>query len=691
MAFDDETARTWLRSHYDLERVVRPRVRRAPTLARIRALLGALGHPERRLDAIHLTGTNGKGSAARVAAAVLGAHGRRVGLATSPDLGRVEERLVIDGRPIATAEFTRVLGIVAAAEEAAGVRANYFEIVFAATFLWFTEREVDVAVVEVGAGGRHDASNVLDARVAVVTSVGWDHADRFGPTLVDIAREKSGIVAPGATLVLGRLPDAEVEAVFDGTPAAAVQRLGADAGWRRRRPGPGGQTIDVWLPGHEIEALFVPLHGEHQADNAVCALAAVAASTGGLDPTAARRGLGAVVNPGRFEIVGHRPLVVLDGAHNPEGADAATATRREAAPGPFTLVVGLNRGRDPVLLLDRLGASEAQRVVVTRAAFPKSMPVADLVAAARRLGVDAEPIATVADAVAGAIDAAQPDATVLVAGSLYVVSEARSALLGDAPPATERSGFAAVDEHPEPHRLLAYLDTAASSMGPVKDAMLDRLALRPGERLLDLGCGAGHDLAPHEDHGVVAVGIDRSATLLAAGRSRWPAIRVARADAARLPFRPHAFDAARIERVLQHVADPAAVLVGLRGALVPGGRLVAWEPDWRTLYVDASDVDVGDALAAAAAGRVAQGDVGRRLRRLLLAAGFTEVDLEPDVGGWRSLATMRSTFALDPCVDRVRAERPDLDVDAWWREVTERDRAGHFHAGFVRYLVSARA
>jgi SAM-dependent methyltransferase len=252
-----------------------------------------------------------------------------------------------------------------------------------------------------------------------------------------------------------------------------------------------------------------------------------------------------------------------------------------------------------------------------------------------------------------------------------------------------RSGFGAVDEQPEPARLASYLDGAARSMVEVKERLLDLLALPVGGRMLDVGCGIGHDVvrASTRDGSCTSVGIDASASLLAEGRGRWPASCFVRGDGRRLPFRSGSFDGCRIERVLQHVEAPDLVLEEVTRVLHPTrGRIALWEPDWATMYFDASDTAVGAEVARVAARRVVNGRIGRSLERRLLELGYLDVGAEPDVGTFTSIAAMRAMFAFDVVVRDLRAGHTlgDGRVDGWLAELHERDGAGRFRAGFVR-------
>jgi dihydrofolate synthase/folylpolyglutamate synthase len=425
----------WLDAHVNLETGAGPSRRRIdhPTLERIEALLEMLGSPQLSYPAVHLTGTNGKTSATRMTSELLAAVGLSVGTYTSPHLERVNERITWNAQPIPDEDLAAILDLLAAAEPAIGDRPTWFELVTAAGLQWFADVAVDVAAVEVGVGGTWDATNVVDGRVAVVTNVSIDHVEYLGPTREEIAREKAGIVKPGATLVLGE-PDADLRAIFLQRDPGRVLVRDVDFGLRNEELAHGGRLLHLFTPGGDYPDVFLPLHGAYQAQNAAVALAAAEAF---LDtPFAGDVVVEAFANvrsPGRLEIVGHEPLVVLDGAHNVAGAHALRdALAEEFPPAPRTLVVGLLREKDPQEMLDALGATDAARIVCCRPPTSRGLDPSRLADAAVDLGIAPE-VVEVVDAVDQAVEYAlevtPPDAQVVVAGSLYVVGAARRTLV----------------------------------------------------------------------------------------------------------------------------------------------------------------------------------------------------------------------------------------------------------------------
>ena len=397
---------------------------------RMQRLVALLGDPQDACPVVHLTGTNGKTSTARMVTALLAAKGLSVGTYTSPHLERVNERIAWNGDPIGDGALVEVVETLAAVETAVEERPSYFELLTAGAFRWFADVAVDVAVVEVGLGGRWDATNVADATVAVVTNVSLDHVDYLGRDVEAIAREKAGIVKPGCHLVLGETTP-EVAALFRAAGAAEVWARDEHFGCEQNRLAHGGRLLDLRTPGAAYDDVYLPLHGAHQGDNAAVALAtAEAFFDGPLDTDVVEEALASVTSPGRMEVMTRHPLCLLDGAHNPAGARSAALTIAEEfsdVAGRW-LVVGMMVERDPIELLDALEARSARGVVACAADSPRALPAPAVAAAARGLGVEAEVAGSVPEAVARALALAGPDDLVLVTGSLYVVGAARAAL-----------------------------------------------------------------------------------------------------------------------------------------------------------------------------------------------------------------------------------------------------------------------
>ena len=396
----------------------------------MQALCSVLGDPQDDQPTVHLTGTNGKGSVARMVTALLGAHDLTVGTYTSPHLEAINERISRNGEPIGDDALAAVLTDLAAIETLLDRQPSYFELLTAAAFRWFSDEAVAAAVVEVGLLGRWDSTNVVDGVVAVLTNVGYDHTDGQGDWRRRIAEEKAGIVKEGATFVLGETDPALAD-VFAGTPAAEVWRRDVDFACVANRLAVGGRLLDLRTPGGSYDEVFLSLHGPHQGENAAVALAAAEAFFGRpLEPDLVALALGTVVNPGRFEVVQRDPLLILDGAHNRDGLIAAAEALEEgfAVSGDTHLVVGVLQGRDPGELLDILDAEGAATVICCTPDSPRALPARDLAELVARAGGRPVVIDDIGDAMDEALARADIDDLVLVTGSLYTVGNARAAL-----------------------------------------------------------------------------------------------------------------------------------------------------------------------------------------------------------------------------------------------------------------------
>lgn len=426
----------WLDGHTNFEAGMPARAQ-VPTLERIGALCHLLGDPHLAYPVVHVTGTNGKGSTVRMISALLMARGLHVGTYTSPNLRSVNERLTSNLAPVDDDALAGVLAMLQQLEPMVEGRITRFELLTAAAFVWFADIAVDVAVVEVGLGGRWDATNVVEPSVTVVTNVSYDHVDVLGPTLGDIAREKSGIVKPGAPLVLGET-DPDLAAIFTAAAnrvGASVWPRGAAWGCRRNQTAVGGRLLDLWGPHGAYDDVFLALHGSHQGDNAAAALAAAEAFFDGpLPREVVDEAFGSVSVPGRLEVVGRSPTIVLDGAHNVAGVAALARALTEDLPitGMTVAVVGMLRERDPSALLAPLAAAGVHTVVICPAPSERTLPVSTVMAAAVGVGMRAYQAETVRDAVLMARTLVDEPDRIVIAGSLYVVAAARELLL-DAP------------------------------------------------------------------------------------------------------------------------------------------------------------------------------------------------------------------------------------------------------------------
>lgn len=406
-----------------------------PGLERMRAFLDLLANPQLAYPIIHITGSNGKTSTARMAASILSAHGLNVGTFTSPHLERVEERLGVDGHHATPEEFAAAIADVAPfadlLEAESGERPTYFELTAGAAFAWFAERAVDVAVVEVGLGGRLDATNVADGTVAVVTGISKEHISYLGDTHAEIAREKLAIAKPGSVLITGPLPsEAEAEAVRHGESLGIPRRaFGRDFRLGAVSMAVGGWLVDIDGVYETYSDLYLPLHGRFQTRNLAVAVAAVEELFGrpiGEEPL--REGVANVTSPGRLEVIGRQPLLIVDGSHNDEGMEVlGTALREEFPPLRWTVVLGVLGDKDLPSMLKRLNGAIGS-VIATAADSDRAVPAQRVAEAARRElgeGVTVETVPRVADAVRRAVEVAGDDGGVVATGSLYVAGEAR--------------------------------------------------------------------------------------------------------------------------------------------------------------------------------------------------------------------------------------------------------------------------
>jgi len=403
----------------------------SPSLDNINTFMDLMGQPHLSYPVIHITGTNGKGSTTQIITQLLIAHGLQVGTYTSPHLEALTERISRNNEPISEQDFADCVAAIADIEVIGGVRPSYFEIMTAAAFRYFADTAVDVAVIEVGMLGRWDATNVVNSSVAVITNIALDHTEFAGPRLEDIAFEKVGISKPGSVLVVGDTNE-DLREIWNAAESTAVLLRGNDFEISENELAVGGRMIDVRTERAVYKDLPLPLHGQHQGENASIALTAVEEFFGNvLDIEVVREGFAAVRMPGRFEVLGRAPLVVIDGAHNPAGADVCAQVFFDdfSPEGKRILVVGALKGRDPQMLLSALRADEFDAVICCTAPSPRGLGANDLASAAKQMGCEQVVVCeTVEAACDKALNIAREEDAVLVAGSLYVVGSARTYL-----------------------------------------------------------------------------------------------------------------------------------------------------------------------------------------------------------------------------------------------------------------------
>jgi dihydrofolate synthase/folylpolyglutamate synthase len=405
------------------------------SLDRMRALMATMADPHLTWPAIHVTGTNGKGSTSSLISSLLSATGLRVGVYSSPHVSSITERITVNGDQISEAEFGAVVGDLSRFAQTMDETPSYFELLTAAAFLHFANEAVDVAVVEVGMLGRYDATNVIEAAVAVVTNIGTDHTDQVGEWRRKIAEEKAGIIKPNSTLVLGET-DIELRDLFLGENPAKLYDRGVDFGIDANEVAVGGRALDLRTPFGSHEQVFLSLHGRHQGDNAALALiAAEAFFDGPLGTEIIEEAFGQVSIPGRIEIIGRTPLVIIDGGHTPEAAAAlADALATDfAGTNRRIFVIGMLGPRDHLEVLEELGIGAGDLVIAVPAPSPRSLAVADLVDAARSLSADVETAPDATDAVRRAVAVSLDDDVVIVTGTFYILDQAKEALVEDLP------------------------------------------------------------------------------------------------------------------------------------------------------------------------------------------------------------------------------------------------------------------
>ncbi|QQN48390.1 bifunctional tetrahydrofolate synthase/dihydrofolate synthase [Corynebacterium kefirresidentii] len=438
-----------------------PETKIEPSLERIELLMDLLGHPERSFDVIHIAGTNGKSSTARMIDSLLRAFHRRVGLVTSPHLQRVTERIGIDGQPIHPRDYVRIWHeikpFVEMVDAQSDVPMSKFEVLVGLSYAAFADAPVDVAVVEVGLGGRWDATNVVTADVSVITPVGMDHTDYLGDTITEIAGEKAGIIKPREDADDPLTPNENIVVIAEQDPEAmrvilqqavdveaGVARSGSEFAALESRIAVGGQQVNIQGLGGLYEDIFLPLHGEHQAKNAAVALAAVEAFFGAsaghpLDVATVRNGFAQAISPGRLERVRTSPTTFIDAAHNPHGAKAlGAALDRDFDFARLIGVLSIFADKDATGILTALEPYLTE-VVITQNSSPRALDAYELAETARdiygeeRVHVAEDLPGAYAQAVELAEDAeVQSGSGIIITGSVVTAGDAR-AMFGKEP------------------------------------------------------------------------------------------------------------------------------------------------------------------------------------------------------------------------------------------------------------------
>nr|WP_325168127.1 folylpolyglutamate synthase/dihydrofolate synthase family protein [Corynebacterium macginleyi] len=438
-----------------------PETKIEPTLERIEMLMDLLGHPEQSFDVIHIAGTNGKSSTARMVDSLLRSFHRRVGLFTSPHLQRVTERIGIDGRPIHPRDYVRlwheIKPYVEMVDAHSEVPMSKFEVLVGLSYAAFADAPVDVAVVEVGLGGLWDATNVVNADVSVITPVGLDHMEYLGSDIREIAGEKAGIIKRRADAEDPLTPNENIAIIAEQAPEAmqvilqravdmdaGVARSGVEFAAVESRIAVGGQQVNIRGLGGMYQDIFLPLHGEHQAKNAAVALAAVEAFFGAssghsLDIASVRTGFAKTISPGRLERVRTSPTTFIDAAHNPHGAKAlGAALDRDFDFARLIGVVSVFGDKDAQGILIALEPYLSE-VVISQNSSPRAIDAYELAETAR--DIFGEERVYVADdlpsAYAQAVELAeesevQSGSGIVITGSVVTAGEAR-AMFGKEP------------------------------------------------------------------------------------------------------------------------------------------------------------------------------------------------------------------------------------------------------------------
>jgi len=426
-------AQSWLESHVDFERVA-PNRQAVPTLQPIIDTLALLADPQHDYPTIHVTGTNGKGTTTTLTSALLSATGLRVGAFTSPDLHAINERIAVNGEPIDDEDFILLLQRLADVESVSTIALTRFELLTAAALLHFSDEGVDLAVIEVGMGGTWDSTNVIDSNVAVLTNVDLDHTAVLGPTIAAIASDKVGIFRPEAIGIV-----ATTNAIVVDIAQRKAHELGTSL-WllgdaftlERNELAFGGRVITLQTPFEHYDEVLVSLHGIHQGVNAATAIVAAEAFLGrGLGEDVVTTTLAKVRMPGRMELISRKPMIVVDGAHNPAGVKALVATLDGAfhVTGERRCVLGMLAGRDIDDMVEPLVALGFTEFHCCAPHSPRAVPAIDVADAVRRHGGVAYEHPNGLAALAHARERSTDEDLIVVAGSLYLVAEVRGEVM----------------------------------------------------------------------------------------------------------------------------------------------------------------------------------------------------------------------------------------------------------------------
>lgn len=402
------------------------------SLDAMRGLVQIMGDPQSDFQSIHITGTNGKGSVSTMTSSLLKAAGLKVGTYCSPHVDTVRERLKINGEMISEEQFGDLIGELAPFAENTVEKSSYFELLTAASFLWFSNEAVDVAVVEVGLLGRFDATNVVESDVSVVTNVGRDHTDGADGWRRAVASEKAGIITSGRPLLLGETSVETLDLFIRENPDPLLMK-GEAFGVLSSAQAVGGQLLDVWSISGRHDEVFIPLFGDHQSENAALALATVETFLGApLAEEIIEEGMSTVSLPGRLEVVSANPITIFDGAHNQDASKALSATVQDVFPETRRIVVlGMLGPREPAEVINEIVSLHPEMVICCTIPSARAIPGEILAEIVQATGVDAEVVEDPNDAMERALALSTDEDLILVTGSFYLISVVRSSFVSD--------------------------------------------------------------------------------------------------------------------------------------------------------------------------------------------------------------------------------------------------------------------
>ena len=428
-----QQALDWIDSYTDYEKTPVPHAAANYDLRRVDELLEQLGNPHLKAKSVHIAGTKGKGSTAAMVAAVLTAAGYTTGLYTSPHLHTLRERIRVNGELISEAELVSLVEKLKPEVEAVNRRATYgrlttFELLTALGFIYFDARRADFQVLEVGLGGKFDATNVINPEVCIITSISFDHMEILGDTLAGIATEKAGIIKPGTAVVTSPQAEEVIRVIEEicANRGATLVRVGVDVTWQELGFVADRQSLRVKgrLDSYELS---IPLLGHFQLENTATAVAAleVLAEKGlNISGDSIINGLAQVRWPGRFQLLRHHPLILVDGAHNPYSARMLRQSLKQYFhPDQAILIIGASSDKDIAGMALEL-APVFDEVIATRSRHPRSMALPPIVAEFKKHGIKAQAVDSIPEALSLALAQAGDKDLICITGSLFVVAEA---------------------------------------------------------------------------------------------------------------------------------------------------------------------------------------------------------------------------------------------------------------------------